>query len=387
MQLAEMQHQVFSEDPNRRARWNHLTEDFEDLFKSRVPEHRTQRRQMTEAVLDNVKSWIMLAGRNFRPHAQLNEETLQANVGTFTTFAFPLVRRVMVRLIAPELFAVQPMTQPTGKIFFLDFKYGTGADSGNRIDVEANFNRNYSNSSEGAAVKEINMEISDVTVTAEEKKLKSIWSIESEQDLMAYHGLSAETELMNVLADEIVREIDRTLIFDALGNVGAGNINWNKNGYAGSLPTEQKAYNETLYDAIIDANNLIYSARYRNATWIVADPDVCGRLEKLNGFKMADSTDSAWSIQHGGRHLFGTLKSRWLVYKDPWMEPNKMLLGYKGTGFLDAGYVYAPFIPFYVTPKFTDPNDFKPRRGMMSRFAKRMVVPEMYATVTLTPTS
>lgn len=362
---------ALAEDAARRERWAYLTEGVKD----------DRRRWVTEAMLDNVQAWTQIPS--------VREDTLQTNVGAFTTFAFPLIRRIYPRLIATELFSVQPMSQPTGKVFFLDFKYGTGADDGNRIDLKANFNKAFANSSEGASVAEINMDISSTTVTAIEKKLKAEWSIEAQQDLYAYHGLNAESELMAVLGDEILREIDRELIDHAVDNAGAGNVNWDAApaSYATWDYSQRRAYDESLYGAIVDANNAIFKKRYRNATWIVADADTCARLEKLEGFKLADNSDANAEIQHGGRHLFGTLKTRWKIYKDPWFTTNKMLLGFKGDSFLDAGLVYAPYIPVYVTPLFVDPATFKPRRGMMSRYAKQMVVSDCFATVTVTNAS
>lgn len=378
------------EVPERKARWEHLTEG---ICGDKTSRRTIEKRWLTETMLDNMKAWAYsAAGIKTLTGAfgvtSLTEESLVANVNAFTTFAYPLVRRVYPRLISTEIFTVQPMTQPTGKIFYLDFKYGTtggGTTAGDRIDDKTKFNKDYANSTEGGTIKEINWDIADVDVTAEQKKLKAIWSIEAQQDLFSYHGLDAEAELMAVLADELVREIDQTLISDALANVGAGTVTWNAApaGLDQNDPVHVNAYAQTLYSAIVDANNLIYKKRYRNANWIVTDVDTAGRLEKLNGFQLADLSDSQWNVQHGGRQIYGTLKNRWVVYKDPWFPANTMLLGYKGDTFLDAGYVYSPYVPFYVTPSFTDPNDMKPRRGMMSRYGKKMVVSDMFSKIAI----
>ncbi|MEW6613934.1 MAG: phage major capsid protein [Thermodesulfobacteriota bacterium] len=348
-----------NEDEERRERWAYLTEDIKDDLL----------RRQVETMLDN-EAWYM---------DYLEETSQTSNVGTFTTFAFPLVRRIYPKLIATELVSVQPMTQPTGKIFYLDFKYNTG---GQRIDT--NPDKTYANATEGGAVKEINFDITSVTVEAGEKKLKAKWTIEAQQDLMAYHGLDAETELMGVCGDEITREIDRDIIDDVVAQASAGNVNWSK-----TIPTtapwnvlDPKVYKETLYDAIIDANNMIFKKRYRNASWIVADPDTCTRFEKLEKFKLFEGADDA--TMNMGVIRFGTLANKYRVYKDPWFAADKILLGYKGPTWLETGYVYAPYIPLYVTPLIIDPNDFIPRRGMMSRFAKKVVSGDFFATVTLT---
>jgi len=344
------------------------------------------------------------------------------------------------------------MTMPTGKAFFLDFKYGSGSNDGENladlgkfdpyyaggnlknypigtgdgtetvftVDVEglvtdsevvyvdgvaqtAGYTMDYSAPSvtfdsavtDGAAVtldgtvtpgegedavREIDFDITSEDISAESKKLKSELTIESQQDLLAYHGLNAEEELLAVMGDEIRREIDRILIHDALDKAAAGNVNWAKEMPA-DFDGSHKEYQATIYEAIIDANTLIYKKRYRNANWIVADPDTCSILEKVDGFK---EVREDWSGGAGmGVEKFGIIKNRFTVYKDPMMKADTMLMGYKGQRFFETGYIYAPYIPLYVTPVVTDPDTFKSKRGVMSRYAKKSIIPEFYATVSL----
>ena len=230
----------------------------------------------------------------------------------------------------------------------------------------------------GDNIPEIDFNMRSESVTAEAKKLKARWTLESQQDLLAYHGVNAETELLAVLGDEIRREIDRQIINELLSSATGGNVTWSSQIAAGFNGTERD-WRLTLYDAIIDANNLIYKKRYRNATWIVADPDTCARLEKLDGFR---EMTPEWSGEAGmGVERFGILRNRFQVYKDPWMTPNTMLLGHKGTNMFETGYIYAPYIPLYTTPVFMDPNDMVPRRSVMSRYARKPVITDLYATV------
>jgi hypothetical protein len=163
----------------------------------------------------------------------------------------------------------------------------------------------------------------------------------------------------------------------------AGNVNWSINAPASAPWTslDPKIYKATLYDAMVDANNLIYKKRYMDATWAVADADTCTRLEKLEGFKLAEGVDPMEKTI--GVILFGTLKNRWTIYKNPWFVANKILMGYKGNDWFETGAVYMPYIPFWATPTLYDPDDFTPRKGVMSRFGKRVVVGDCYATVTL----
>jgi hypothetical protein len=369
---------ILVEDKERGERWKYLTEGKIDE-KDRIG--RRDVRVATELLLDNMAEFI---ARKELAKGTLFEDTVTASFApAFTTFAFPLVRRVFPRLIANDLVSVQPMKQPTGKAWFMDTYYSGDVDR----SAKATFDKTYADATEGGTVKEVHFKLSSVDISAGEKKLKTTWTIEAEQDILAYHGLNIADELLNIMSDELVREIDRTIIDDMVLTAGAGNVGWVKTHPAVAPWTslDPKIYDETLFDAMVDADLLVFKRRYRKTTWAVAGPDVCARFEKLNKFRSAFASpmESQLAIQQG-IHLFGALGSRWTVYCDPWFQDDKILLGFKGASFLEAGYVYAPYVPVYTTPAWQDPNTFKTVRGMMSRFAKKNVVPEMYATVTLT---
>lgn len=421
------------ENDARKERWSHLTEGL-DSYK----------RLSLETMLENAQRWA------------LSETSDTSNVSTFTTFGFPLIRRVFPNLIANELVSIQPMSMPTALVFYFDFAYGTsirGTTAGD--EITQNFNYNYAGGivrgyklgegdgatqlftvtdthavpvlansatvyvdgvsvaftltnaatgaftldaapADGAAVTvdyslttpteggdnipEIDFDMRSESVVAETKKLKARWTLESQQDMMAYHGVNAEAELLAVLGDEIRREIDRTIMNDLYNVASAGNVNW-----TAETPVDfngsDRDYKMTLYEAIIDANNLIYKRRFRNATWIVADPDTCSRLEKLDGFQ---EVKAEWSGDSGmGVERFGIIKNRFMVYKDPMAPPNTMLLGHKGTSMFETGYIYAPYVPLYTSPVFMDPNDLVPRRSVMTRYARKAIITDLYATVTI----
>jgi len=367
---------VMAENPERRERWAYLTEGIKDDYKRRV----------TEVLLDNqLQDLHQRAARG-----PLYEDVVTtANVGPFTTFMLPLVRRVYPTLIAQDLVSVQPMTQPTGKVFYFDTTYSAAGSPpvAQRVDLLANFQINYaSNVPEIGTVPELSLSISSANISAESKKLKAKWSLESEQDLFAYHGLDAQNELMTAVSGEIAREIDREIITDLFNFAGAGNVIWDAlQPTSGPWATQSpKEWGRTLYDSIVDANNLIVKKRYRNATWIVASATDCTRMEKLEAFRLfpAASPGTPGTIVTGP-HLFGTIEGRFAVYKDPWLADGTILLGYRGDTPLDTGYVYSPYIPLMATAPFTDPNTLTTVRAMMTRYAKQGVIPEMYATVTI----
>lgn len=359
----------------RRERWAYLTEGIEgkEALGAHDIDKGTHRRICTEILMDNAK-WQM-------------ETTPQDSVAAAAPYIFPMVRRIFPKLIANELVSIQPMSRPDGKVFYLDFYRsatpGTPADT---ADVSTSIDEDYADRAGGEAssVAEITFKITSESVSAKQKALKAKWEIETQQDLKAYHGEDAESILMGTAGDEIVRETDQEIILDIATNATAGNVNWvytvPSSGAYSSL--DPKVYKETLYDAITDCNNLIFKKVYRNATWILADPDTCARLEKLEKFKLFEGADD--STQNIGVIRFGTLAQKYKVYKHPWFTANKILMGYKGTSWIETGYVYAPYIPLWVTPLIIDPNDFTPRRGIMTRFAKKMVNGNFFGTVTLT---
>jgi hypothetical protein len=360
-----------------------LTEDFDKFKMANDP---------------SSKDWIISKVLRQQAKHLLEDTTTTTPSGqsfTFTTIAMPLVRKIFSKLLAMDLVSIQPIAQPTAKIFYLDFQYHNTFDQATADDSVAEVRSpNYATTTESGTVQELDLKITNETVTAIEKKLKAIWTVELEQDLMAYHGLNAETELMTVLQEQIVREIDGLIITALLAGAGgsgygtgtgAGNVNWNINGQlAGDTSTTfLKDYKRTLYEAVVDASNLIYKKRYRYANWIIGHPDTIVRLEKLEEFRFSPANDpSEFAI---GRHLSGTLNDRYRVYKDPFFPvTNKLLMGYKGNTWTDSVGFYSPYIPLYVTPKIVDTNDFTPRKGLMTRFAYGTLIKDGLATVTLT---
>jgi len=234
-----------------------------------------------------------------------------------------------------------------------------------------------------SAVRDVDYEITSSSVNAEQKKLKAKWTIESQQDLKAYHGIDAEPELLANVGNELVREIDRTLIEDCVNTATGGNVTFTTAAPPGDTTTlDKRAYAAKLYESIIDAGNLIYKKRYVQPSWIIGDVDSVARLEKLEEFRLSNASGDD-GVRAMERHYLGTLNFRFKVYKDPWFPPNTLMLGYKGDSFLHAGYVYSPYILAYATPLFVDPADIKARRAMMSRYARKNLIPEMYSTVTI----
>lgn len=245
-------------------------------------------------------------------------------------------------------------------------------------------------------IPEIQLSMSQDSVTAEAKKLKARWSIEAAQDAAVYHGLDIDAELLNVMAEEITREIDALVIQDLVtaAGSGAGNVNWSQTVGAGYSPTE---WQRTFLDAFIDAGQLVHAKRLRYINWIVAPDDIIVRLTKLAGFNpnigitpgggIAGTFDQFNTpvVNGQGPAFIGTLNSRFAIFHDPvHLTAGTALCGYRGQSMLDTGYIFAPYQPLYITPALIDPNDMTPRRGVMTRFARKLISGEFYATVTVT---
>jgi hypothetical protein len=239
-------------------------------------------------------------------------------------------------------------------------------------------------------IPEIDIKIESIAVTATTRKLRARWSPELAQDLNAYHSMDAEVELTQILSEQIALEIDREILNDLLTQANGANYYWSRapgrflNKVTGaevlqgtSAPGPQftgtvREWYETLIETIIDVANEIHRKTLRgSANFIVVSPDVATVLEA--------SVGSGFSI---GATPIGSLSNRFTVYKDPYFPRNKILVGYKGGSYLETGYVYAPYVPLIVTPTIFAPEDFTPRKGVMTRYGKKMVRSDFYGTVT-----
>jgi hypothetical protein len=430
----------------------------------------------------------------------LSEDTRTINVGSFTKFIFPVLRRVFPNLIANEIVSVQPMTAPVGAVFFLDYIYGTtkggtvagnifprdfdrdyssefvngeplatgnGTDFGGAgaalaatlgftpvrpLDASRGFSVvirevsaadgstvqeatddgaggftgdvaagtiNYSNGAISAfkftaavatgnqikcyytydgelssKVPQINLDVKKAPVEAVPRRLKALWSSEAAEDLRAFHGLDAETEIVSAVAQEIALEIDREIINDLFLSSTGTTATFDRVPPGG---INELDHLRALITTLSTVSNLIHKKTLRApANWIVTSPEVSALLTQLQGHgdfralwvssgetPMGPMDMPRPIVQHGqfGIYKTGTLSNKWLVYEDPFFSRDQMLIGLKGGSYLDAGYVWAPYIPLQVTPTFLDPNDFSFRKGLRTRYAKKILRSEFYGQV------
>lgn len=253
-------------------------------------------------------------------------------------------------------------------------------------------------------IPEIDIKIESIAVTATTRKLRARWSPELAQDLNAYHSMDAEVELTQILSEQIALEIDREILNDLLTQANGANFFWSRapgkfvNKVTGTevlqnsqAPGPQftgtvREWYETLIETIIDVANEIHRKTLRgSANFIVVSPDVATVLEASVLYKPSYSLDGQGQVGSGfsiGATPVGSLSNRFTVYKDPYFPRNKILIGYKGGSYLETGYVYAPYVPLIVTPTIFAPEDFTPRKGVMTRYGKKMVRSDFYGTVT-----
>jgi hypothetical protein len=256
----------------------------------------------------------------------------------------------------------------------------------------------YSNTGGAAGVAisipEINVQLRSETIAAKTRKLKAQWTPEFAQDLNAYQNLDAEAELTSMLSEYISLEIDLEILDMLIENAPiqefwsakVGNqINGNNQSFVSNTSGvyyTQMTWFQTLGIKLQKVSNQIHQRTLRGgANFMVVSPNVATILESIPGFA-ADTDGAADNMKYAfGVQKIGQLNSRYKVYKNPYMIENVILMGFRGNQFLETGAVYAPYIPLIMTPLVYDPNTFTPRKGIMTRYAKKMVRPEFYGKV------
>ena len=272
----------------------------------------------------------------------------------------------------------------------LTVKYSQQPIAENRGDFEDGNADGVSNVGDDLGIPEVDLELKSEAIVAKTRKLKAVWTPELAQDLNAYHSIDAEAELTSMLSEYISLEIDLEIL-DMLKANALTTEYWSVtlgeewNGSAWVAGSNSAAYTknswfQTLGAKLNKVSNKIHQLTLRGgANFIVASPDVCTILESIPGFTVSADKDA--SSFAAGVTTVGSIANRYTVYKNPYMTSNEILLGFRGSNFLETGAVYAPYVPLIMTPLVYDPNNFTPRRGVMTRYAKKMVRPEYYGKI------
>ena len=263
-----------------------------------------------------------------------------------------------------------------------------------RGDFEAgNANPNALNSG-SFSIPEINVQMRSEAIVAKTRKLKAVWTPEFAQDLNAYHSLDAEAELTSIMSEYISLEIDLENLDMLIQNASAADEYWStkSNTYLNQAKTDwdtdlgyfntQGQWFQTLGTKFQKVSNKIHQKTLRGgANFMVVSPSVATVLESIPGFASTSDGDAAKMNYAFGIQKAGNLNNRYQVYKNPYMTENVILMGYRGSQFLETGAVFAPYVPLIMTPLVYDPDTFTPRKGLLTRYAKKMIRPEFYGRV------
>ena len=245
---------------------------------------------------------------------------------------------------------------------------------------------------DGMNIPEIDIKVDSTAITATTRKMKAKWSPELGQDLNAYHNLDAEVELTQVLSEQIALEIDQEILKDLITQATADTRYWSrvpgrflnaKTGAildAGDFTGTVSEWYETLIETINDVSAQIHRKTLRGgANFLVCGPEVANILEFTSGFRASVTHDDDRGTVGAVRE--GSINKKFDLYVDPYFPRQVILVGRKGSSFLESGFVYAPYVPLQTTPTIFGPEDFTPRKGVMTRYGKKMVRPDMYGIV------
>jgi len=265
-----------------------------------------------------------------------------------------------------------------------------------RTDFEATTGNIDANPEADIDIPELDIALKSIPIIAKTRKLKAVWTPELAQDLNAYHSVDAEAELTSLLSEYISMEIDLEILDMLIANASAKTEYYSAkvgfehdaaNNTFTQISGESNAYTkgtwfQTLGNKIQSVSNAIHQKTLRGgANFLVVSPETATIIESIPGYA-ADTTGEATNQQFAmGVQKVGALNNRYTVYKNPYMLENQILVGFRGQNFLETGAVYAPYVPLIMTPLVYDPKNFTPRKGVMTRYAKKMVRPEFYGKV------
>jgi len=231
---------------------------------------------------------------------------------------------------------------------------------------------------------EVSFKLDEVVVSVEERKLRATWSPELAQDVSAFHNIDAEAELTAMLSEQVAAEIDREILRD-LRKAAAWTLRWDYNGWrkasTAASPYTQKEWNQTLITKVNQVSAQIHKSTLRGgANYIVVSSEISAIFNDLEYFHVSDASPEQDSYNMGIERI-GSLGGRFQVYADPYSPWYSMIIGHKGKSLLDTGYIYAPYVPLQLTPTMYNPFNFAPVKGIMTRYAKKVVNNRFYGHV------
>jgi hypothetical protein len=285
----------------------------------------------------------------------------------------------------------KPMVDDNGNLVILiDCSYGgnDGYKSLSASTTGLTFSytfKTYSDLEEDSEMAEVTFTLDEVTVDVSTRKMRALWTPELAMDVSAFHNIDAEAELTALLSEQMAAEIDREILRD-LRRGAAWATRWDNNGFlkrSNGFYGTKKDYNQELITKINQISAQIHKATLRGgASWIVVSPEVSAIFDDLEYFHVSNANPEQDKYNMGIEKV-GTLQGRYIVYRDPYAPASSILIGHKGTSILEAGYIYAPYVPMQLTAAMQDPRDFKNVRGILTRYAKKMILNRYYGKITV----
>ena len=334
--------------------------------------------QLTRPDMKGVRAFVATSGSNFADSDLVPQYTKVAANGTDITFVYKVSATELnvgtTKTVV--LYNQQPTDNHRG-----DFEDATGAGFPN---AESNTT---------LAIPSIDVKMKSEAIVAKTRKLKAQWTPEFAQDLNAYQALDAEAELTSIMSEYISMEIDLEILDMLIQDASAADEYWSaqnnqslnsgKTGYddLGFFNTQGQWF-QTLGTKMQKVSNKIHQKTLRGgANFCVISPSVATIIESIPGFASNSDGDASKGKFAFGIQKMGQMNSRYDVYKNPYMTEGTILMGYRGNQFLETGAVFAPYIPLIMTPLVYDPDTFTPRKGLLTRYAKKMIRPEFYGRV------
>ena len=380
------------------------------------------RKQVTAVLLENQEKALQEEKQMLNEVAPANNSFASAGVDRYDPILIGLVRRAMPNLIAYDIAGVQPMTGPTGLIFAMRSLYGNNrTDSGYTEALYNEANTSFaaaahsangvhmtdtngeptfvgSNPADGTykqgnamttafaealgdgvnnAFGQMSFSIDKTTVTARTRALKAEYTLELAQDLKAVHGLDAETELSNILSQEIMFEINREVVrkIYLVAKTGSSdtavpgtfNLDVDSNGR-----WSVERFKGLLYNIERDANHIAQDTRRGKGNFVLCSSDVASALSMAGVLDYAPALNTNLNVDDTGNTFAGTINGRLRVYIDPYSAnlgaaTQFYTVGYKGTSPYDAGIFYCPYVPLQMV-RAVDPDSFQPKIGFKTRY-------------------
>jgi hypothetical protein len=334
------------------------------------------KKSVMEATLENTKKYLM--------EQATAGSTQVGNIAPLNKVILPVIRRVMPTVIANELVGVQPMTGPVGQIHTLRVRYAdtsaagvvAGEEAMSPFKIAASYSGNQDPTNpgpdatanmEGKAGNRMNIQVLKQTVEAKSRKLSARWTFEAAQDAQAMHGLDVEAEVMAALAQEITAEIDQEIL-TSLGNLAPAAGTYDQSNVSGTA-TFVGDEHAALAVLINRAANLIAARTRRGAgNWAVVSPTTLTVLQSATTSAFARTTEGTFEAPTNTKFV-GTLNSTMKVYVNQFASDDApVLIGYKGSGELDAAAFYCPYIPLMSSGVVLDPGTFEPTVSFMTRY-------------------